>query len=308
MNVLLSGSSGFIGSALKRELTREGHVVFCLSRFPTDHPREVFWNTETGAMDEEKLAALGSADAVVHLAGENIANGRWSSRRKAEIWNSRVPATERLAKCLLALKSRPSIFIGASAVGFYGNRGEEVLTESSARGAGFLAELCEAWEKAADPLAGAGARVFHPRFGMILSASGGALAKMLPIFKLGLGGRLGSGEQWMSWISLRDAVGVILSGLKTQNFSGAVNAVSPGPVRNRDFTRAVAGTLKRPAVFSVPRTILKLAYGEMADEVLLNSLRVMPERLRKLGFQFHDTDLKQTLETGLSRETANEGG
>ncbi|HEX7861544.1 MAG TPA: TIGR01777 family oxidoreductase [Verrucomicrobiae bacterium] len=283
MRVLVSGASGLVGGALMARLTSQGHRVRMLSRKGSD-AASVAWNVQTGELDLKALDEFGKIDAVVHLAGENIAAGRWTLEQKKRIRESRVEATQRLASKLVPRK--PRVFISASAVGYYGNRFNEILTERSPGGHGFLGDTCEAWEHAAKPLVLAGVRVVHLRFGMILSKEGGALAKMLPVFRKGLGGRLGSGKQWMSWITLTDALRAIEFCLHNEQASGAYNVVAPNPVTNAEFTRQLASALKRPAFFPVPEFALRLAFGEMADALLLGSQRVLPERLRDLGFEF----------------------
>jgi uncharacterized protein (TIGR01777 family) len=252
---------------------------------------------QTGKLDQEALERWGGADALVHLAGENIAAHRWTKEQKRKIRESRVDATERLIETLLPLKLK--VFIGASAVGFYGDRADEILTESSAPGTGFLAETSVAWEAAAKPLAEAGLRMVHLRFGLILSGRGGALRKMAPVFRVGLGGRLGSGKQWVSWISIHDVVRVIEFCLNEEAAVGAFNVVAPEPVRNAEFTKALAQAVHRPAVLPVPAFALRLFVGELADAALLNSQRVVPQRLLKLGFRFELPDLSAALGVAL---------
>jgi uncharacterized protein (TIGR01777 family) len=255
---------------------------------------ELWWNPETGDLN---IAAWNAwqPTGFVHLAGENIAGHRWTPQVKQRIRDSRVAATEKLVATMLRSDCVPSVFVGASAVGYYGSRGGEILTEGSSRGGDFLAAVCEGWESAAAPLNRSGARVVHLRFGMILSQQGGALARMLPIFRAGLGGRLGSGSQWVSWVSLSDVLRMIEWALKTPSAQGPYNAVSPNPLTNREFTRLLAQSLHRPAVIPAPAFGLRAVFGEMADALLLASQRAVPERLSQQGFTFARPDLTTAL-------------
>lgn len=293
MRVAISGASGLVGSALQRLLSHKGHRVVTLVRDSPTSKGEVLWNTHDGLRDP---AALDKVDGVVHLAGENIAGGRWTASRKREIRRSRIEGTRLLAEGLAGLATPPEVLACASAIGFYGNRGEERLTEDSDSGTGFLAETCREWEAAADPAREAGLRVVHMRFGIVLSPEGGALDKMLLPFKLGLGGRIGGGDQYWSWIALDDVVRAIEHCLLDDNLVGPVNVVSPEPVTNAEFTRALGGTLSRPTVFPMPAFAARLALGEMADEMLLASQRVMPGRLHDSGFAWELPELRPALE------------
>lgn len=272
MNVLVSGASGLIGAQLCGALRSGGHAATALVRGEN-------WNVETGEIRFE-----GSPDAVVHLAGENVAAGRWTVERKREIYDSRVPATRKLCDFLAA--NPPKVFVCASAVGIFGNRADEELTEKSLLGDDFLARVCRDWETATEPLAKTPCRVASARFGIVLSPEGGALAKMLPVFRKGLAGPLGSGKHWMSWIAIDDAVAAIKFLIEHATARGAFNIVSPNPATNQEFTRTLARVLKKPAVVSAPRLALKLAFGEMADVALLASQRALPARLHELGFRF----------------------
>ncbi|NOX57047.1 MAG: TIGR01777 family protein, partial [Planctomycetes bacterium] len=243
MRILVTGSTGLVGSALVRSLQQDGHAVTRLvRREPAGAESSVFWNPETGQIDREGLEG---ADAVVHLAGENIAARRWTRKQKARIRDSRVIGTRLLAESLAELSSPPAVLVAASGMGFYGDRGEEEVDETSPPGRGFLAELCQQWEGAADPARNAGIRVVHLRIGMVLSEKGGALAKMLPAFRLGLGGVIGSGRQYWSWIALDDLVRIIRHAIENDGLSGPVNAVSPRPVTNRQFTQTLGRILRR---------------------------------------------------------------
>ncbi|MBI5685167.1 MAG: TIGR01777 family protein [Verrucomicrobia bacterium] len=282
MKILLTGSGGLVGSALIPRLTVGGHGITRLSH-------------------SQPWPELAGHDAVVHLAGENIATGRWTPEKKARIRDSRVQVTRRLCDTVARLASPPRVVICASAVGCYGNRGDELLREESAPGTGFLAEVCRDWEAATKPAADAGIRVVNLRFGVILSAAGGALAKMLTPFKLGVGGVIGDGRQWMSWVALDDAVGVIGDALANDALRGPVNVVAPQPVTNREFTTALGRVLRRPTMFPAPAFALRLALGEMADALLLSSQRVEPAKLVASGYRFRFPELEGALRHLLKR-------
>jgi uncharacterized protein (TIGR01777 family) len=286
-----------VGRSLLPVLSAGGHEVRALSRGSAGGS-EIAWNVASGEIDHAALDQWGTLDAVIHLAGENIAARRWSAEQKRRIVESRVQATQRLVAHLS--RRKPRLYIGASAVGYYGDRGDEILTEESPGGTGFLADTCEAWEQATAGLTLAGVKVVHLRFGMILGADGGALAKMLPIFRAGLGGKLGSGRQWISWISLQDAVRVVEYCLTRRDISGAYNAVAPNPVRNSEFIAMLAQVLKRPAIFPAPAFALKILYGEMAEGLLLSSQRVLPDRLERAGFDFEHPQLFRAFKAVLS--------
>jgi hypothetical protein len=297
MNILLTGANGFIGSALISRLSKNWHRVVPLRRVPSDGSEAgPTWNPTDGQI---RLEPAGALDAVVHLAGESIAQ-RWTPSVKARIRASRVDVTRLLCETLARLPQPPRVLICASATGFYGDRGEEVLDEKSAPGTGFLPEVCQAWEAAADAARQRGIRVVHLRLGIVLARHGGALAKMLPAFRLGLGGRLGTGRQYWSWIALEDLLRVVELALQENRLSGAVNAVSPEPVTNADFTRALAHALRRPAVLPMAAFAVKLLFGEMGREALLASARVRPVRLLESGFEFRfpqlDAVFKQALD------------
>jgi uncharacterized protein (TIGR01777 family) len=293
MRVLVTGSSGLVGSALASQLEGDGHTVTRLvrSKRGTGEDR-VLWDPEAGTIDSASLEGL---DAAVHLAGESIAAGRWTAARKARILESRTKGTQLLAEALAGLRERPKVLVSASAVGYYGDRGDESLREESASGSGFLADVCRQWEAAAAPAAQSGIRVVHPRFAMILSTAGGALQRLLLPFRLGLGGRLGSGKQFMSWVALDDVVGAICHALTHDDLQGPVNVVSPTPVRNDEFTKTLGRVLRRPTVFPLPAFAARLAFGQMADELLLTSQRVEPAKLIAGGYQFAFPDLEGAL-------------
>lgn len=283
MRVVVSGSSGLIGRSVVSALRARGDEVTPLVRRPAA-AGETTWDPESGSID---AANLEGAHAVVHLAGAGIGDKRWSTARRLEIVSSRVQSTSLLARTLAGLSRPPSVLVSASAVGFYGDRGDEKLTEDSESGSGFLADLCRAWEDAAEPAVGAGIRVVRLRSGVVLSAQGGALARQLPLFRLGIGGRLGRGRQWLSWISLPDEVGAVLHALGEPALKGPVNATAPAPVTNREFTRALGRALHRPAVVAVPGFALRVALGpEMASEMVLAGQRVLPTRLSATGYHF----------------------
>lgn len=292
MNVLVTGASGFIGRALSARLEQGGHRVVPLRRAPDGGGQAgPAWNPDAG---EARLEAAGALDAVVHLAGETIAQ-RWTRAAKARIRASRVDATRLLCEALARLPRPPRALICASATGFYGDRGQEALDERSGPGTGFLAELCQAWEAASEPARRAGLRVVHLRLGIVLARHGGALAKMLPAFRLGLGGRLGTGRQFWSWIALEDALRVVELALVENTVTGPVNVVAPAPLTNAEFARALAQALRRPACLPVPSVVVRLAFGEMGREALLASARVTPARLLESGFAFRFSDLDTAL-------------
>jgi hypothetical protein len=293
MNVLVSGATGLIGSALAPFLSTLGHDVRRLVRSgPAKGGNEVFWDPARGTID---AGALDGLDAVVHLAGENIAGGRWTEKQKGRIRDSRVQGTRLLCQTLAGLKQPPRTLICASAIGYYGDRGDELLAENSTSGANFLAEVCRQWEQAAEPAVKAGLRVVHLRFGVVLSAGGGALAKMLLPLRLGVGGRIGSGRQYMSWITLDDAVGAIGHALITDSLRGPVNAVTPHPVTNLEFTKTLGKVLSRPTILPLPAAAARLVLGQMADELLLASARVVPTRLLESGYAFRFPQLEPAL-------------
>jgi uncharacterized protein len=297
--ILLTGSSGLIGTSLIRSLRRNRISMMTLSRRPAPGAAATeFWDPYAAVPVSPR--ALEGTTAAVHLSGANLAAHRWTSAYKREIRDSRITPTHALAKMLAALRPRPAVLVSASAIGIYGDRGDEVLTEASSSGSGFLPELCLEWEKATQPAADAGIRVVHLRFGVALSPEGGALAKMLPTFRAGLGGKLGSGRQWISWIALPDAIRVIEFALDTSSLSGPVNLVAPNPVTNAEFTRALGQTLNRPALLRVPAFGLRLAIGEMAQATILCSNRVLPASLSAAGFNFEYPEIEAALKAVLA--------
>ena len=292
MNVLVTGSSGFIGSALSARLQAEGHaVVRLVRREPAPGSGEARWDPESGYVD---AGALEGIDGVVHLAGENIANRRWNEEQKARIRNSRTRGTALLANALAQTSPPPRCFVSASAVGYYGDRGAEPLGENEPPGTDFIAQATAEWEAAAQPAADAGMRVAIMRLGMTLDPVGGPLKRIVRPFRLGLGGRLGSGRQYMSWLSLEDAVRSFVHTLTADTLSGPVNVAAPQAITNAEFTRALATALGRPALFAAPRLALRVALGEMAD-VLLFGANISPARLVESGFTFRHTEIEATL-------------
>ncbi len=299
MRILVSGSTGFLGSSLIDVLEREGHTILRLVR-PDTWKRDansagaqtVRWDPVRGEFDA--VAAEG-ADALVHLAGASIADGRWNAARKNLLRTSRIEATRHLIGALSKLQRPPRVIVASSAIGYYGNRGDETLTESSAPGGDFLSALCREWEAETARGTEFSARVVMLRFGVILTAHGGALPRMALPFKMGAGGRLGSGRQWMSWLTLPEAVGMIRFALSNSGLVGPANAVAPKPIQNADFTRILAKALHRPALFPAPAFALRLAMGEMADALLLVSQRVKPSKLEQAGYQFAQPELAAAL-------------
>ncbi len=299
LHVVVSGSSGLIGAALTAFLRSGGHRVTSLvRRTPRPGAEEAFWDPSRGEIDG---AALEGVDAAVHLAGENIGGGRWTPARRRSIRDSRVAGTDLLARTLAGLSRPPSVLVAASAVGFYGNRGDDPVDEDAPAGEGFLADVCRAWEEACAPAAGAGIRVVNPRFGMVLSASGGALARMLPAFRLGLGGPLGRGEAAVSWITLDDAVGALLFLITRPGLAGPVNVVAPRAVPQRELARTLGLVLRRPARLPLPAAVIRTVFGAMGEELLLGGARVRPARLTREGFAFLLPDLEDALRHELGR-------
>lgn len=296
LRVAITGASGLLGRQLTAFLTTGGHKVSPLVR-RTPRPGEIQWDPE-GPWDATPLSGY---DAVIHLAGEGIADGRWSEPRKAAIRASRVAGTRSLVSQLVRLAQPPGALISASAMGYYGSRGDEELTERSSSGSDFLAEVVRGWEAGAQVLERVGTRIVHLRFGVLLSPAGGALARMLPPFLAGIGGTLASGRQWMSWLGIDDALYLIHRALIDPRYAGPINAVAPTPATNRDLTKALGRVLRRPTLFPVPRPALRLLFGELADGAILASQRVIPARLRELGFEWRYPDLEGALRHLLGR-------
>jgi len=298
MKILITGSSGFVGTALTRELLRAGHTVCRLVRpgtaaAATRSPQgfDVNWNPATGELGG---AAVG-ADAVINLAGASIADARWTPLRKQLLRTSRTETTRALVAALAKMAARPRVFISASATGYYGNRGDETLTEASTPGNGFLSEIAKEWEAEAVKAEALGIRVVLARFGVILAKHGGALPQMIRPFQFGVGGKIASGRQWMSWITLDDAVAILRLLLENEHIRGSLNVVSPQPVTNAEFAKILAAALHRPALFPAPAFALRLLLGEMADALLLSSQRVLPAQLQKLNYPFVHPDLRAAL-------------
>ena len=299
VKVLLSGGSGLIGSALAEALYFQSITTLRLVRHRPEPARGlVRWDPRASNLDQF-LASIPESflplDAAIHLSGANVAGRRWTSAYRRELRESRLATTQALCRMLISLPQPPRVLVCASAIGIYGNRGDEILDESSRPGQGFLADLCREWEQAAQLAEEAGIRVIHLRFGVVLSKSGGALAMLLPIFKLGIGGKLGNGRQWMSWVSLTDVVRAILFAVETDGLRGPINVVSPNPVTNAAFTQTLGHVLHRPTILPVPAPALRLAFGEMAEETMLASMRVVPMRLSDAGFRFQHEAIEPAL-------------
>ena len=297
MKIVISGASGLIGTQLVAKLSNSGHEVIRLVR-RSPKSGEIQWNPKSGSLD---AAALEGADAVIHLSGAGIGDKRWSDAYRKEILDSRTTTTALLATTIASLSRKPSVFLSGSAIGIYGARNDEQLTEVSTHGTGFLADVCKQWEAAAKPADDAGVRTVYLRTGIVLTPKGGALKKLLPLFRLGLGGKFGNGKQWQSWISIDDEIGAI-EHLLTANVSGAVNLTAPNPVTNAEFTKVLASILKRPAIVPVPSFAPKIVLGgELADALLFTGQRVIPAALNASGYSFKHTTLESALRSLLSK-------
>ena len=297
MKIVISGASGLIGTQLVAKLSTSGHEVVRLVR-RSPKSGEIQWNPKSGTLD---AAALEGVDAVIHLSGAGIGDKRWTAGYRKEILDSRTTTTALLAKTIASLSRKPSVFLSGSAIGIYGARNDEQLTEVSTYGTGFLAEVCEQWEAAAKPAVDAGIRTVYLRTGIVLTPKGGALKKLLPLFKLGVGGKFGNGKQWQSWISIDDEIGAI-EHLLTANVSGAVNLTAPNPVTNAEFTKVLASVLKRPAIVPVPTFAPKILLGgELADALLFTGQRVIPAALNASGYMFKHTTLESAFRSLLSK-------
>lgn len=296
--IVVTGPTGLVGSHLVARLERSGVSVVRGVRTPTNKPNEMYWNAEAGEIDSGKLEG---ADAVVHLAGENISAHRWTAAFKQRIRDSRLKGTRLVSDAIAHARVKPKTFLCASAIGYYGDRGDEMLTESSSPGHDFLADVCRDWEAACDSARQAGVRVVNARTGVVLSPDEGALAKMLTPFKLGLGGKIGDGRQYMSWISIDDEAAALEFILANSSISGPANLASPQPVTNAEFTKTLGRVLSRPTIFPMPAFAARLAFGEMADALLLSSTRVAPEALATGGFRFEYAGLEEALRHLLGR-------
>lgn len=294
MKILISGASGLVGTHLIPTILAKGHEIYRLVRKTPQNSDEIQWNADKGFAESEQ-SKLENFDAVVHLAGDNVASESWSEAKKKKIRESRVVGTKVLIDALKKTRNSPKHFVSASAIGFYGNRGDEILTEESAKGRGFFPEVCSAWEAEAERAKEFGARVVCLRIGVVLATDGGALEKMLTPFKLGVGGVIGSGKQWMSWIALDDLIKLFHFALENENLHGAFNAVSPNPVTNQEFTKTLGSVLNRPTIVPIPEFGIKLLFGEMGKTLLLEGTRVLPKRLEDEGFEFQFTRLDEAL-------------
>jgi uncharacterized protein (TIGR01777 family) len=297
--IVVTGASGLVGRRLVAELERAGATVIRAVRRPVQDPaREMAWNPDSGQIDARRLEGV---DAVVHLAGENIAGGRWTEPFKRKIRDSRVQGTRLIAEAVARCSAKPRTFIAASAIGYYGDRGDESLSESSAPGNDYLARVCQEWEAACQPARDAGVDVANLRIGVVLSPEGGALKKMLLPFKLGVGGKIGNGRQYMSWVAIDDVAGAVVFVLAKPQAAGAVNVVAPRPVTNAEFTKTLGRVLSRPTIAPMPAFAARLAFGEMADALLLSSTRVTPQVLIAAGYQFQQPELESALRHLLRR-------
>jgi len=292
MKILITGSHGLVGKALISELVKDGHEIVSLVRHKSEGASEIEWHPNQRSIDSERVSGF---DVVVHLAGESIASGRWTDEKKRKIRESRVDGTTLLSRALAQSSKAPATFISASAIGYYGNRADELLNEKSAPGNDFLAEVCVAWERATGEAEARGVRTVHARFGIILDQEGGALAKMLTPFRMGVGGRIGDGKQWMSWIALVDVIKGLKFVIENESIAGPVNFVAPNPVTNGEFTKTLGDALSRPTLFPMPSFAVRLAFGEMADALLLSSAKVEPKRLHESGYRFEFEDLQPAL-------------
>lgn len=296
MKVLITGASGLLGRALQPRLAAKGYEMLLASRSEPKDESHIRWTIEDGFADPERLEGL---DAVIHLAGENVSGLRWTDEKKKAILDSRVLGTRNVVEAISKLKEKPRTFIASSAIGFYGERGDEEVNESSAAGTGFLPDVCKAWEAESRRAEDAGIRTVLLRTGIVLSKDGGALGTMLLPFKMGVGGVVGSGKQWMSWISLEDEIAVIEYCLENENIRGAINAVGPNPVTNEQFTKTLGDVLYRPTFLPLPEFAVSMLFGEMGDALLLASTKVLPKRLEDLGFEFKHPDLKDAIESAV---------
>jgi len=299
MKIAMTGAGGLIGSALTKRLESSGHKIIPLVRDKEAAENEaVFWDPYENIIEKEKLEGF---DGVVHLSGENLAE-RWNDEKKRKIRDSRVITTSLLTETLINLQDPPKVFVSASAIGIYGDRGDEILTEESTSGKGFLADITREWEKASERLDGSSIRSVNLRIAMVLSSEGGALQKMIPAFKTGVGGKIGSGKQYVSWIGIDDLVRIFEFALTEESLRGAVNAVSPNPVTNEKFTEALAEVLGRPSFATIPAFAVKMMFGEMGKETVLSSARAIPKRLQETSFEFQYPDIEKALHAVLKKQ------
>ena len=299
MKILIIGASGLIGNALQKSFAEKGYEMLFASRSEPKSDQHIRWDVETGFADED-LVRLEGLDAVVHLAGESISGLRWSDEKKKAIRDSRVLGTRMVIEAFARLEKKPDVFISGSAIGFYGDRGDDAMTETNAAGSTFLSEVCKEWEAESRRAEDMGIRTVLSRTGIVLSKDGGALAVMLTPFKLGVGGVVGSGKQWMSWVSLDDVVGVLNFALENEKLRGAVNLVAPNPVTNEEFTKTLGSVLYRPTILPLPEFAVNLVFGEMGDALLLDSTKVIPKRLIDAGYNFRYTQLDSALKHALA--------
>ena len=292
MRIIVSGSHGLVGKALIKALETDGHEIYRLVRHAPNSEHEIEWSPDRYSIAISRIEGF---DAVFHLAGESIASGRWNDEKKRKMRESRTKGTKLLADALANLSAPPKTLISASAIGYYGDRGDELLTETSPPGKGFLADVCVEWEQATQHARSKGVRVVNTRFGIILDKEGGALAKMLTPFRMGIGGRIGDGKQWMSWIALDDVIGALQFTLKNESMNSPANFVAPNPVTNTEFTKTLGSVLSRPTIFPIPEFGVRLAFGEMGDALLLSSQRVEPKSLTQTGYKFNYTHLEAAL-------------
>jgi uncharacterized protein len=295
MKIAVTGASGLIGQPLVAHLRQQGHDVYRMVRRATSAPDEITWNPESGFVDLEKLAGT---EAVIHLAGAGVGDHRWTDAYKKEIRDSRVNGTDTIARAIASLDPKPRVFISGSAIGFYGDTGDRIVTETNPAGHGFLADAVVAWEAAANPARDAGIRVVHPRTGLVVAGNGGAWGRMFPLFKAGVGGKLGSGKQYWSWISLRDEVGALTYLMENESLTGPVNLTAPTPQTNAEITKVMGSVLGRPTLLAVPSIALKTVLGEFSSEVL-GSARVLPAVLEQKDFHFQDTTIESAIRQAL---------
>ena len=295
MKIAVTGASGLIGQPLVAHLRDQGHDVYRMVRRATSAPDEITWNPESGFVDLEKLAGT---EAVIHLAGAGVGDHRWTDAYKKEIRDSRVKGTDTIARAIASLDPKPRVFVSGSAIGFYGDTGDRIVTETDPAGHGFLADVVVAWEAAANPARDAGIRVVHPRTGLVVAGNGGAWGRMFPLFKAGVGGKLGSGKQYWSWISLRDEVGALTYLMENESLTGPVNLTAPTPQTNAEITKVMGSVLGRPTLLAVPSVALKTVLGEFSLEVL-GSARVLPAVLEQKGFHFQDTTIESAIRQAL---------